>query len=128
MLEPLDIFIKMEDGTYMWKAAADSFEAAKSKVSSLVLTNRRPTRRTVERLSHGYDELGYGFNPQCCTEPFMCHDRYVVPNVAPKLNGRHCIFPAPVLRTSFRPQTGHAARQDWPVCRWRRTTQKPNLH
>jgi hypothetical protein len=35
MLEPLDIFIKMEDGTYVWKAAADSFELAKSKVEQL---------------------------------------------------------------------------------------------
>ena len=39
MLEPLDIFIKMEDGTYMWKAAADSFEAAKSKVEELATTS-----------------------------------------------------------------------------------------
>ena len=30
MLAPLDIF-KMQDGTYVWKAAADSFELAKSK-------------------------------------------------------------------------------------------------
>jgi len=29
-LAPLDIF-KMEDGTYVWKAAADSLEFAKSK-------------------------------------------------------------------------------------------------
>ena len=35
MLAPLDIFIKMEDGTYLWKAAADSFELAKSKVEEL---------------------------------------------------------------------------------------------
>jgi hypothetical protein len=35
MLEPLDIFIKMEDGTYVWKAAADSFERAKSTVERL---------------------------------------------------------------------------------------------
>jgi hypothetical protein len=35
VLEPLDIFIKMEDGTYVWKAAADSFELAKSKVEQL---------------------------------------------------------------------------------------------
>ncbi len=38
MLEPLDIFIKMEDGTYVWKAA-DSFEAAKSKVEELATTS-----------------------------------------------------------------------------------------
>jgi hypothetical protein len=30
MLAPLDIF-KMQDGSYVWKAAADSFELAKSK-------------------------------------------------------------------------------------------------
>jgi hypothetical protein len=35
MLAPLDIFIKTEDGTYVWKAAADSFEVAKSKVEEL---------------------------------------------------------------------------------------------
>jgi len=39
MLEPLDIFIKMEDGTYMWKAAADSFELAKSTVERLATTS-----------------------------------------------------------------------------------------
>ena len=38
MLEPLDIFIKMEDGTYVWKAAADSFELAKSTVERLATT------------------------------------------------------------------------------------------
>ncbi len=35
MLAPWDIFIKMEDGTYVWKAAAESFELAKSKVEQL---------------------------------------------------------------------------------------------
>jgi hypothetical protein len=35
MLEPLDIFIKIEDGTYVWKAAAHSFELAKSTVERL---------------------------------------------------------------------------------------------
>jgi len=39
MLAPLDIFIKMEDGTYVWKAAADSFELAKSKVEELATTS-----------------------------------------------------------------------------------------
>src|SRR6266404_5032737 len=39
MLEPLDIFIKMEDGTYMWKAAADRFEIAKSTVERLATTS-----------------------------------------------------------------------------------------
>jgi hypothetical protein len=39
MLEPLDIFIKMEDGTYVWKAAADSFEVAKSTVQRLATTS-----------------------------------------------------------------------------------------
>ena len=34
MLAPLDIF-KMQDGTYVWKAAADSLELAKSKVEQL---------------------------------------------------------------------------------------------
>jgi hypothetical protein len=39
MLEPLDIFIKTEDGTYVWKATADSFELAKSKVEELAATS-----------------------------------------------------------------------------------------
>ena len=39
MLAPLDIFIKTEDGTYVWKAAADSFELAKSKVEQLAVTS-----------------------------------------------------------------------------------------
>lgn len=34
MLAPLDIF-KMQNGTYIWKAAAESFEVAKSKVEQL---------------------------------------------------------------------------------------------
>jgi hypothetical protein len=34
MLEPMDIF-KMQDGTYVWKAAAETFELAKSKVEEL---------------------------------------------------------------------------------------------
>jgi hypothetical protein len=39
MLELLDIFIKMEDGTYLWKAAADSLELAKSTVERLASTS-----------------------------------------------------------------------------------------
>jgi hypothetical protein len=35
MIEPLDIFVKTEDGTYVWKAAANSFELAKSTVQRL---------------------------------------------------------------------------------------------
>jgi hypothetical protein len=38
MIEPLDIFIKSEDGSYVWKAAADSFELAKSTVQRLATT------------------------------------------------------------------------------------------
>jgi len=34
MLAPLDIF-KMQDGTYVWKGTAESFELAKSKVQQL---------------------------------------------------------------------------------------------
>lgn len=34
MLAPLDIF-KMQNGTYVWKAAAESFEVAKSKVEQM---------------------------------------------------------------------------------------------
>ena len=35
MLARLDIFIRMQDGTYVWKATADSLELAKSKVEQL---------------------------------------------------------------------------------------------
>jgi hypothetical protein len=35
MIEPLDIFVKTDDGTYVWKAAANSFELAKSTVQRL---------------------------------------------------------------------------------------------
>ena len=35
MLEPLDIFIKMESGTYLWKGAAENLELAKLKVQRL---------------------------------------------------------------------------------------------
>jgi hypothetical protein len=35
MLETLDIFIKTEDGTYVWKAAAESVELATSKIEEL---------------------------------------------------------------------------------------------
>jgi hypothetical protein len=37
MLARLDIF-KMQDGTYVWKGAAESFELAKSKVEQLATT------------------------------------------------------------------------------------------
>ncbi len=39
MLEPLDIFIKMEDGTYVWKAAADSFTVQRSELAKLATTS-----------------------------------------------------------------------------------------
>jgi hypothetical protein len=39
MLEPLDIFVKMEDGTYVWRAAANTFELAKSTVQRLATTS-----------------------------------------------------------------------------------------
>lgn len=35
MLAPLDIFMKMQDGSYVWKATADSLELAKSTVKRL---------------------------------------------------------------------------------------------
>jgi hypothetical protein len=35
----MDIFIKMEDGAYVWKAAAESFELAKTKVEQLATTS-----------------------------------------------------------------------------------------
>ena len=38
MLEPLDIFIKMERGTYLWKGTAETFELAKTKVKQLATT------------------------------------------------------------------------------------------
>ena len=39
MIEPLDIFIKANDGSYLWKAAADSFELAKSTVQRLAASS-----------------------------------------------------------------------------------------
>jgi len=39
MIEPLDVFIKTKDGTYLWKAAADSFELAKSTVQRLAASS-----------------------------------------------------------------------------------------
>jgi hypothetical protein len=38
LIEPLDIF-KMEDGSYVWKAAAETFEAATSKIEQLAATS-----------------------------------------------------------------------------------------
>jgi hypothetical protein len=35
MIETLDIFIKMEDGTYEWKEAATTLEVATSKIAQL---------------------------------------------------------------------------------------------
>jgi 3-deoxy-D-manno-octulosonic-acid transferase len=40
MTEPLDVFIKMENGTYIWKASVGSLQAAKSMVEQLA--NRSP--------------------------------------------------------------------------------------
>jgi hypothetical protein len=36
MLAPLDIF-KLQDGSYIWKGAAENFELAKSKVEQLAM-------------------------------------------------------------------------------------------
>ncbi len=38
MLETLDIFVKMEDGTYAWKAAAETLAVATSKIEKLATT------------------------------------------------------------------------------------------
>jgi hypothetical protein len=35
MLEPLDIFRMREDGKYVWKAAAETFEVATSKIAQM---------------------------------------------------------------------------------------------
>jgi hypothetical protein len=35
VLEPLDIFKMQEDGSYVWKAAAETFEVATSKIEQL---------------------------------------------------------------------------------------------
>jgi hypothetical protein len=35
VLETLDIFIRTEDGTYVWKAAAENVELATSKIEEL---------------------------------------------------------------------------------------------
>jgi hypothetical protein len=42
VLEAVDIFIKMQDGTYEWKAAAESLELAKSKVKRLAAKTPGP--------------------------------------------------------------------------------------
>jgi len=36
VLQPLDIF-KLQEGTYVWKSAAETFEIAKSKVQQLAI-------------------------------------------------------------------------------------------
>ena len=38
MLEPLDILFIKTDGTYLWKAAVESLDAAKSKIEQLATT------------------------------------------------------------------------------------------
>jgi hypothetical protein len=35
MTEPLDIFIKIDNGTYVWKASVGNLQAAKSMVEQL---------------------------------------------------------------------------------------------
>jgi len=35
MIEPLDVFIKMESGAYVWKASVASLQAANSMVEQL---------------------------------------------------------------------------------------------
>ena len=39
MSEPLDIFIKLENGTYVWKASVGSLQAANSMVEQLATTS-----------------------------------------------------------------------------------------
>jgi hypothetical protein len=39
MLAPLDIFKMQKDGTYVWKAAAESLELAESTVQRLAITS-----------------------------------------------------------------------------------------
>ena len=39
MLPPLDIF-KVQDGAYIWKAAAENFELGKSKIEQLAMQDR----------------------------------------------------------------------------------------
>jgi hypothetical protein len=39
MLETLDIFKMQEDGKYVWKAAAETFEVATSKIEKLATTS-----------------------------------------------------------------------------------------
>jgi hypothetical protein len=38
MLEPLDIFKMREDGNYLWKAAAGTFEGATSNLAKMATT------------------------------------------------------------------------------------------
>jgi hypothetical protein len=39
MTEPLDIFIKIENGSYVWKASVGSLQAAQSMVEHLATTS-----------------------------------------------------------------------------------------
>ena len=42
MLEPMDIFKMREDGTYLWRGAAQNLDLAKSKVQQLAITAPGP--------------------------------------------------------------------------------------
>jgi len=42
MLEPMDIFKMREDGTYLWRGAAQNIDLAKSKVEQLAITAPGP--------------------------------------------------------------------------------------
>jgi hypothetical protein len=42
MLEPMDIFKMREDGTFLWKGAAQNLDLAKSKVKQLAITAPGP--------------------------------------------------------------------------------------
>ena len=60
MLAPLDIF-KKQDGAYVWKAATDSFELAKSKAEELgpgtyMIFSQTTGNKTVITLDHPAEE------------------------------------------------------------------------
>jgi hypothetical protein len=68
MLAPLDIF-KMEDGTYVWKATADSLGLAKSAVQRLAANS--PGEYMIFSQNTGNKIV---FNPDGLPEPGACHD------------------------------------------------------
>ena len=52
MLPPLDIFFKMQDGTYVWKAPAESLADANAKIKELA--TKSPGEYMIFSQTSGY--------------------------------------------------------------------------